>query len=496
MKNRNTRFRIILHPCLIFNLLFIAISSATAQVVPESYRHEYNQQRQQHADSIDNNFYLYLEQLWEEWELFVGEPRPVRNKPQVQPTYDEPDTLMTDRQVPYQSQTFINRETTKEIAQEAADGRLHTIHPNHSATFYGETLIFQVPQGLSALHLPGVREKQVSRLWRQFDQSDMLLDRQLLQYRRDLYLNDWGLLMLADSLSASIYPNLPNEQAVLTVWMMNRMHFDVRLGRIDKRLVVLLHSSHRLYNIPFIEIDSTRYYALHSSGKRGRISTYRQQPYATNHECDMRLTAAPLLNSDRKHTAYNRHHEDHNIRITSNPRLIAFYASYPQTELEVYAQAAVSGSLTRQLEEQLRPYIVGQSTVGALNTLLEYIQEGFSYQTDIAQFGHEKNFFCEENFYYPANDCEDRAVLFARMADMLLGLDAVLLEYKDHVATAVCVPESRDANYRVLKRSGIYVELNGKRYYACDPTCHGAHAGQLSRKYRRKTPDIITIKAN
>lgn len=496
MKLLTHRIRHILCFCLTLSLQLPALNPAAAQVVPEGYRQQHEQRRQQHADSVGRDFYLYLEHLWDEWELFMGEPRPKRDKPAVQPTYDETDTMMTDRQVPYQSQTSLHSKPAREAVQDAAGESPRIERPTHRVSFFGVPLDFNAPQGLSALRLDGVREKHVSRLWRQLDQSGSLLDRQLLQYRRDLYLNDWGLLMLADSLSACIYPALPNEQAVLTVWLMNRMRYDVRLGRIDKRLAVLLHSSHRLYDIPFVEIDSTRYYALHTSGHKGRISTYRRQAPAATRECDIRLAAAPRLDSGRTHTAYNRRHENHDIKIASNPRLVGFYADYPQTELEVYANAAVSASLAHQLEEQLRPYIVGQSTVGALNTLLEYVQEGFTYQTDIVQFGHEKNFFCEENFYYRANDCEDRAVLFARMADMLLGLDAVLLEYKDHVATAVCVPESRDANYRMLKRNGIYVELDGRRYYACDPTCHGAHAGQLSRKYRRKTPDIITIKAN
>ena len=133
----------------------------------------------------------------------------------------------------------------------------------------------------------------------------------------------------------------------------------------------------------------------------------------------------------------------------------------------------------------MRPFVEGQSPVGALNALLEFMQKGFVYQTDRKQFGREKNFFCEENFHYPANDCEDRAVLFARMVTMLLGYDVVLLEYTDHVSTAVCIPGR--------KAKGQHLEIKGKRYMVCDPTCIGAAVGDLSRKYRNKSPNIIVL---
>ena len=89
------------------------------------------------------------------------------------------------------------------------------------------------------------------------------------------------------------------------------------------------------------------------------------------------------------------------------------------------------------IERELRPLVKGKSVSDALNTLLLFMQQGFKYQTDTKLFGHEKNFFCEENFYYPANDCEDRAILFARIVRLLFGYDAALMEYDDHVEVKV-----------------------------------------------------------
>ena len=128
--------------------------------------------------------------------------------------------------------------------------------------------------------------------------------------------------------------------------------------------------------------------------------------------------------------------------------------------------------------------IEGKNPYRAVSTLLKYVQEGFGYQVDNLQFGREKNYFCEENFYYPANDCEDRALLFSYLVRMFVGVDVVLLEYADHVAAAVCFP--KDA-----KVKGDYYLYKNNQYVVCDPTYKGAKVGQIANKYKKQSPRII-----
>ena len=68
---------------------------------------------------------------------------------------------------------------------------------------------------------------------------------------------------------------------------------------------------------------------------------------------------------------------------------------------------------------------------------------------------------------------------------LLLGYDVVLLEYKDHVSTAVHIPGR--------KVRGHHLDFKGKRYMSCDPTTLGAAVGDMSRKYRNKNPNIIVL---
>ena len=100
--------------------------------------------------------------------------------------------------------------------------------------------------------------------------------------------------------------------------------------------------------------------------------------------------------------------------------------------------------------------------------ILDFVQQGFKYETDDKQFGREKYNFPEETFYYKACDCDDRAILFSTLVRELTKLDVVLIEYPNHLATAV------KFNTQV---SGDYVTVQGNKYFICDPTYIGASAG-------------------
>lgn len=106
--------------------------------------------------------------------------------------------------------------------------------------------------------------------------------------------------------------------------------------------------------------------------------------------------------------------------------------------------------------------------------LLKFLQYDFDYSTDEDQFGYEKPFFLEENFVYPANDCEDRSILFSYLVRNLLGLDVILLNYPNHVATAVCFNEDVP---------GDSVWFCGRRFTVCDPTYIGSYAGMTMTGY-------------
>ena len=159
-----------------------------------------------------------------------------------------------------------------------------------------------------------------------------------------------------------------------------------------------------------------------------------------------------------------------------------FYKDYPQCEVAVYYKTPMSKELKSALYPPLQAAIKGKSEKDAANILIDFVQNSFQYQTDGEQFGYEKTFFMDENFYYPACDCEDRAILFSNLVKDLLGLDAVLLDYPNHIASAVRFNEDI---------SGDYILLDGKKYLICDPTYIGAPIGMCMDRFKSVPPEII-----
>mgnify|MGYP003296526217 CR=1 FL=1 len=176
------------------------------------------------------------------------------------------------------------------------------------------------------------------------------------------------------------------------------------------------------------------------------------------------------------------------IHFSFSNCLLNFYSSYPQTSFPVYAKATPDKCFSNTLLQSLSGKIKGLNQVEALGQILKMMHNDFAYKTDTEQFGYEKVFFCEENFQYSYNDCEDRAILFSFIVRSLLGLDVILLEYSNHVNCAVAV-DGVD--------KGMYVNLHGRKFYVCDPAYIGASIGMSPKpadvkpdKIQQTTPDV------
>ena len=166
-----------------------------------------------------------------------------------------------------------------------------------------------------------------------------------------------------------------------------------------------------------------------------------------------------------------------------NKNLIDFYYDYPQCDVVVHYKTPMSEELRASLYPQLKTAIAGKSQKEAANILLNFVQTAFEYMTDGEQFGFEKPNFPDETFYYPYCDCEDRAMLYSTLVRDLLGLDTILLDYPNHIASAVRFTEDIPGDYVVLD--------DGSKYLICDPTYIGAPIGACMDQYKQVAPEII-----
>lgn len=461
--------------------------------VNKAYLQNAGQQQQawqRNADSVSDEFLRYVEQSWQDYRLHTGEQRPTRHEPLRQPVADTSESSPDTISAIIVDTTPVHQPDTKRVTNslsENMDKRGQAVQ----VPFYGLRLDFTVPASLGSTTLGGQRESHVADYWRSLNLIGLgSCCEQLTRQQRRLQLNDYALFRLTMCLAATLYPSLPDEQCAFVVYLLNSLRYNSKVGRSDDGLVILLATANRIYDKPFVEDGHTRYYVFAPASRQkvsGNIRTYnRQLPQSVN-SVSLGLSKSPLLGGSATGKPYTwRFDSGNTLTFTANRHLIDFYSAYPSVDLEVYARAAASSDFNRAVVQGFTPLLADKSSrQDAVGFLLNYVQHGFDYLPDIRQFGTEKTFFCEENFFYPANDCEDRAILFARMVRLLTSLDVVLLEFHDHVAAAVCFA---DENVQ-----GTSVRYAGRRYTVCDPTYIDAPVGMLPQRYHNEKPKLIQV---
>lgn len=308
----------------------------------------------------------------------------------------------------------------------------------------------------------------------------------LKEVARGLSLNDWALFEFVSELSKRIFPDgSKNEMTVFTVFCMNGLGLNCRVARADGALIPIFAAEQQIYGRRYVIVDGTKYYIAAEDSDITALKTYRLEMPGASSDMDMSLSGAPSLGSgSRSIRKFESAVFGRTLSVPLDTALISFYAAYPQLDVNVYAGAEPDSAFAEAMLNEIGPVIKGKSGVESVNTILAFLQNDFRYRTDARQFGKEKPFFCEENFYYPYNDCEDRAVLFSFLVRRLLGCDCLLLEYSDHVNCAVRIDE---------EAAGYYIRRGQGKYYVCDPTCNGAKIGMSSKNYRIRPQKVWII---
>lgn len=445
-------------------------------------------------DSINQRFARALEGQWHPFDVSAPVERPHLPEPvtpPVAPKQNESASRVVNKPIPTGQIINVNIKNAKEPRQLPApetDKQMSTTQ----LSFFGSVVTLELPSlsKLQMCRLSGTDERSVSKFWKSLSDANLqsVINRIMVQ-QQVMHLNDWGLYEMTLGLSRQLFPDNNDAQAVATVFLLNQMEYDARVARTEWGMACLLAIEAQLYSVPFLTIDNTRYYIFMPDGSQNKLQkgiyTYDVRFYGASLALDMRLTTTPKLqeNFDTPTTSYGV--GDKWVSVAVNRNLLDFYSNYPQLELSYYADAAVDASVASEMERQFSGLISGcDSPKMAVETLLHFVQYGFAYATDDEQFGYEKPFFVEENFFYPHNDCEDRAILLAWLVRHLVGLDVVLLHYPNHLSMAVCFKENV---------AGTYVEVDGRRYIECDPTYIGAEIGETQPDYIDARPEVILL---
>ena len=300
--------------------------------------------------------------------------------------------------------------------------------------------------------------------------------------KKELNLNDWGIFLFVREASKTLCTD-ENAAVVMQQFLLNELGYKSKMARRADRNQMLLFvaADCQVYGHPYFTKDGLNYYNLTSDESCQFYMCQEDSPKAKS-KLNMQVNHAPALNAGMVNSVHKNRSGSVAVSVDVPKSLMEFYGSMPQCDYSVYVNAEVNPSVASKVLSTLAPLVNGKGEAEAANLLINFVQTGFQYATDQEQFGYEKPFFVEELFYYPYCDCEDRSVLYSYLVRNLLKLDVVLLDYPNHIATAVCFNENV---------SGDFVIVGGKKYVVCDPTYIGASIGKAMPQFKNVAAKVL-----
>lgn len=425
----------------------------------------------------------YLQGVWDEYEQFRGIKRDKEAKPSIAPKADiKPQDVIPVQSDPEIKPTVQPLPTDNPIPVKPI---APSILPNMSFPFYGmklSTVLCRVQK------VEGVEHQAIAEAWNVYQQDKVMKDvvHSLQSLAMAYSLNDWFTLELVRNYTEAMCKN-PASKIVLQHFLLVNMGYDVRLASCCNQLLLLVPFNQQVYERNYLVIDGKKYYAFYdeSTSKLQNTGVYTcRLPSEADKGRNIDLTIRGGNIGIKTGVAHRFSMSDGRISLqgTIDVGTMKAIRRYPQMDIPFYAMSTIDSNFHQSLLTQVREQVQGCSEKESVCKILHFVQYAFDYATDGEQYGYEKPYFIEENFYYPKNDCEDRAILFAFLVRNVLGLDVHLVQYPGHECTAV--------NFSTSQMNGDGYMYKGKAFYICDPTFIGASIGQCMPDYRKVKPVV------
>ena len=457
-----------------FSLLLLIFSNVVNAGSFENFKRTQTESFKSYKNERDNKFATYLKS---EWSIYL-EQNQVKlygeKKPQSIPLASPKKIKSVGPVVNIKIEELPkSKKENKKVAKK-----------DISFDFYGEKLSFNVPVGLKKAIFYPQNQKGVSAFFDTTVTSEYeYLVENINSVCKNLNLNDWGIYLLVDKISNHIFSN-QDESNLLNWFLFNKLGYTVKVGIVQKHIVVLYYSKKVIYDTPNYTFGKNKFYALskYAKGNLGKVYSYKYNYSDEDKEFDLSLKSMPHFMSDikKKTLSFKDSGKMYTVSFEYNQNIIDFLATYPQADYETYFNAPLESNTYNDISIQLKKYIDGRKSSDAINFVLHFVQKAFKYERDTEQFGKEKVMFAEETLYYDKSDCEDRSVLFANLIKKLFGISVVGVKYKDHMSTALYIPMSGDS-----------VNKGSRKFVIADPTYVNANIGQAIPKYKSIKPERI-----
>lgn len=415
----------------------------------------------------------------------VAEEKPVvqpEKKPvvEVEPVEQKP---VKEPERPVKVEPTPTPKPVTPVVQPVQKEPLYAGGTGRSQIVYG-TQTYYLPNGLKGkCRLSNLKENAVADAYEAMYATDYkTLLKDCRQIVSDLSLNDWGVFTLLRTIADAYCPS-ENESVVMQQFLLNEMGYKAKMARKadENKMLLFVATDCQIYGHPYARLDGLTYYNINGNQPCAFYMCQKDAPNARN-SLQMALQKAPAFEGATARSTHQAKGSAAKVTVDVPKALMDFYESYPQCDYSVYVKAPVNEEVADVLLSSLAPLVKGKSEAEAANILINFVQTGFQYATDGDQFGYEKPFFVEELFYYPYCDCEDRSILYSYLVRSLLGLDVVLLDYPDHIATAVRFTGNV---------GGDYLMVGGQKYTVCDPTYIGASIGMTMPAYKTVAAKVL-----
>lgn len=465
------------------------------------------QQQKEFDDFVteqNREFAKFLKETWKEYDLQKPVKRPQKPEPVKPVNFDKTKPTGKPQEIkvgtitrlpipevtpsatfpvsPEKQSVPVIKDNQKPVIKDfPVPGEKEQVKPARTGiefSFYGEKCI--VDGSLkNKLHLKGITEKNISEGWEFLSRSSyQSLVAGCLSIKEENHLNDYGFLLLTKQVATELCGrNSLDEVTLMQMFVLCQLGYKVKIVRIENHLGLFYASDNMIYATPYLTLNGIKYFKFDTTGNNSNsIYTYNRDFANADNKIRMNLGQSQLFaGTSIKKTLQSKAYPSIKVESEVNSELISFYKNYPQCDFSVYVGAPVSKEIQQTVLPPLQNAIQGKTQAEAANMLINFVQTAFAYKTDGDQFGYEKPFFVDELFYYPYSDCEDRAVLFSYLVRTLMRLDVVLLEYPNHMATAIHFNENVN---------GDYVMVEGAKYIICDPTYIGASIGHAMPQFK------------
>lgn len=505
-------------------LLLVAISSTTwAQSLEdkfEQFKREQNatfdqfvSDKQTEYDAfrkrVNDEYAAFMEKAWSE---FKGQPA-VQPKPQpkVEPVvYEEKGQIDGEKERKRgRRNEEKKKEEEKQIAVEPevvvvpqaapAPEPIAPVQPKEdkqeprkekrvSVSFYGTIVSVNFPDP-DGFKLASLDEKQLAEAWKQLSEAKYdVTVANVLAIRKSLQLCDWGYLRMLQEVTNKHYGK-SNEATFMQAFLMTQSGYQVRLGKDNKKLYLLIASKFDLFDYSYFTIEGKTFYAIDCKG----INLYICPAFVAKEQAlSLQIAQTQKLNQEPTEKRKLTSKKGLTTSVCVNKNQIDFYDKYPKGYLNkdvntawvAYANTPMDPKIKEQLYPTFEKAIANMSQKEAVNLILNWVQTAFVYEYDDKVWGEDRAFFPSETLYYPYCDCEDRSILFSRLVRDLLDLPVVLLYYPGHLATAVAFTEDVQGDYLTYKN---------KKYVVCDPTFIGAPVGKTMTGMNNETAKIVVL---